>query len=58
MGTISRRDIADELRMIPALPLPKDEDIQSFNDFMRGPPDDSGWGIDQDTGESTPQKGG
>jgi hypothetical protein len=57
MGTISRRDIADELRIIPDLPLPKDEDIQSFNDFMRGSPDDSDWGIDQVT-DSTPQKGG
>ena len=45
MGTISRRDIADELRMIPDLPLPTDEDIKSFEEFMRGPPDESDQGI-------------
>jgi len=57
MGTVSRRDIADELRIIPDLPFPKDKDIKSLNDFMRGSPDDSDWGIDQVT-DSTPQKGG
>jgi hypothetical protein len=57
MGTISRRDIADELRIIPDLPLPTDEDIRSFDDFMRGPPDDLDWGIDQDT-DSTAQRDG
>lgn len=39
MGTISRRDIADELRVIPSLPVPKDGDIRSFDHFMRGPPE-------------------
>jgi hypothetical protein len=37
MGTISRRDIADELRNIPNLVMPTDEEIRSFDDFMRGP---------------------
>jgi len=49
MGTISRRDIADELRNIPNLPLPTDDDIRSFDEFMRGPPDDLDWGISQET---------
>jgi hypothetical protein len=57
LGTISRRDIADELRNIPNLDLPTDEDIRSFDDFMRGPPDDVDWGIDQNT-DSTAQRGG
>jgi hypothetical protein len=48
-GTISRRDIADELRNIPNLYLPTDDEIRSFDEFMRGPPDDLDWGISQDT---------
>lgn len=47
MGTISRRDIADELRNIPNLPLPTDEEIRSFDEFMRGPPDDLDWDVNQ-----------
>ena len=52
LGTISRRDIADELRIIPNLRPPTDEDIRSFDDFMRGPPDDLDWGVDQGTESS------
>jgi hypothetical protein len=35
-GTVSRRDIADELRNIPNLYLPTDDEIRSFDEFMRG----------------------
>ncbi len=37
MGTISRRDIADDLRNLPTFAVPTDEEIQSFDAFMRGP---------------------
>jgi hypothetical protein len=37
LGTISRRDIADDIRAIPDIPLPTDDDIKSFDEYMRGP---------------------
>lgn len=38
MGTINRRDIADEIRAFPGDDvLPTDEDIAAFDEFMRGP---------------------
>jgi len=52
MGTISRRDIADELRNIPDFQLPTDDEIRSFDEFMRGPPDDLDCGIGQDTDDT------
>jgi hypothetical protein len=37
MGTISRRDIADEIRALDfSTPPPSDEDLKNFDDFMRG----------------------
>lgn len=43
VGTISRRDIADELRSIPGSNLPTDEEIRQFDEFMRGPPPAEFW---------------
>ena len=37
MGTISRRDIADDLRSLPQMEVPTDETIKSFDAFMKGP---------------------
>lgn len=37
MGTISRRDIADDIRAIPQMTEPTDEDIKSLERYMRGP---------------------
>ncbi|MCB1467825.1 MAG: hypothetical protein KDK08_11920 [Rhizobiaceae bacterium] len=38
LGYISRRDIADEIRaLLPNDYVPSDEDISSFDEFMRGP---------------------
>jgi hypothetical protein len=37
MGTISRRDIADDLRAIPQMEVPSEETIKSFESFMSGP---------------------
>jgi hypothetical protein len=37
MGTISRRNIADDIRAIPQIAEPTDEDIKSFEQYMRGP---------------------
>jgi len=38
MGTINRRDIADEIRALLAIDyVPNDDDIASFDEFMRGP---------------------
>lgn len=39
LGYINRRDIADSLRTIPSLPVPSDEELTSFDAFMKGPPD-------------------
>jgi hypothetical protein len=52
MGTISRRDIADELRLIPQLSVPSTEYIKSFDDFMRGPSKFSDWGDKPDSGDA------
>jgi hypothetical protein len=38
-GYINRRDIADSLRAIPCLLVPSDEELDSFDAFMKGPPD-------------------
>ena len=37
LGTINRRDIAEELRAFPRMDVPCDEDLAAFNAFMRGP---------------------
>ena len=37
LGYINRRDIADSLRAIPSLPVPRDEELESFDAFMKGP---------------------
>jgi len=37
---LSRRDIADGIRAIPAMNVPSDEDLHSFETAMRGPGDD------------------
>ncbi len=37
MGTISRRDIADDIRATPTMTEPTAEEIKSFEQFMRGP---------------------
>lgn len=37
-GTISRRDIADDIRALPHAEIPTDEQLKSFEEFMRGPP--------------------
>ncbi|OLU16677.1 hypothetical protein BVH01_08815 [Pseudomonas sp. PA1(2017)] len=37
---LSRRDIADGIRAIPAMTSPSDEDLNSFEIAMRGPSDD------------------
>ena len=39
LGCINRRDIADSLRAIPSQPVPSDEELESFDTFMKGPPD-------------------
>lgn len=39
MGNINRRDIADDIRAIPSLDVPTDEDLGSFDGYMKGPPD-------------------
>jgi len=39
MGTISRRDIADEIRALPQMADLTDEEIKSFEEYMRGPSD-------------------
>ena len=38
LGTISRRDIADELRGLSGPDLPTEDEIREFDKFMRGPP--------------------
>jgi hypothetical protein len=35
--TVNRRNIADSIRAIPEMPVPKEEDINSFDKYMRGP---------------------
>jgi hypothetical protein len=40
LGTISRRDIADDIRSIPNIRVPSDNELSSFDEFMRGPPAD------------------
>ena len=37
LGTINRRDIAEEIRAFPRMDVPSDEDLAAFNAFMRGP---------------------
>lgn len=38
MGYINRRDIADDIRAIPNLEVPTDENLSSFDKYMKGPP--------------------
>lgn len=41
LGTMSRRDVADEIRALANTEyVPSEADIASFDEFMRGPPDD------------------
>ncbi|MCY3841104.1 MAG: hypothetical protein OXH09_21075 [Gammaproteobacteria bacterium] len=40
LGTINRRDIAEEIRAFPRMDVPSDEDLASFDAFMRGPGDE------------------
>lgn len=35
LGYISRREIADSIRALPKLPVPDDEAIKSFDEFMK-----------------------
>lgn len=37
MGYVNRRDIADDIRAIPGLEVPTDEDLASFDEYMKGP---------------------
>lgn len=39
LGYINRRDIADSLRAILSLSVPSDEELGSFDAFMKGPLD-------------------
>ena len=39
MGYVNRRDIADDIRgLLIADRLPTDDEIASFEEYMRGPP--------------------
>ena len=38
MGYINRRDIADDIRAIPNLEVPTDDNLASFDEYMKGPP--------------------
>lgn len=42
-GTLSRRDIAEDIRAIPNLPIPSEGDTKSFDIYMRGPPTELQW---------------
>ena len=35
MGYINRRDIADDIRAIPSLDVPTDENLASFDEYMK-----------------------
>jgi len=37
-GTVSRRDVADEIRAIPHGEVPSEQDLASFDEAMKGPP--------------------
>lgn len=39
MGNVNRRDIADDIRAIPDLHVPTDDDLASFDAYMKGSPD-------------------
>lgn len=39
MGYVNRRDIADDIRAIPNLEVPTDENLASFDEYMKGPRD-------------------
>jgi hypothetical protein len=41
LGTVNRRDIADELRALAISELPTDAAIANFDAMMKGPPDDA-----------------
>lgn len=38
MGYVNRRDIADDIRAMPDLDVPTDENLASFDEYMKGPP--------------------
>lgn len=38
IGYVNRRDIADDIRAIPNLEVPTDENLASFDEYMKGPP--------------------
>ena len=38
IGYVNRRDIADDIRAIPGLEVPTDENLASFDEYMKGPP--------------------
>ena len=37
LGTINRRDIAEEMRALPDVDIPSDDELADFEAFMRGP---------------------
>lgn len=39
IGNINRRDIADDIRALPTLEVPTDENLASFDQYMKGPLD-------------------
>lgn len=39
LGFVNRRDIADSIRAIPDLEVPSDDQLDSFDAYMKGPPD-------------------
>ncbi|WP_156882986.1 hypothetical protein [Rhodovulum sp. P5] len=40
LGTLNRRQVAEGIRALPSSAIPSDEELASFDDFMRGPPSD------------------
>lgn len=38
MAYVNRRDIADDIRAIPDLEVPTNENLASFDEYMMGPP--------------------
>ncbi|MDE2881407.1 MAG: hypothetical protein OXP70_06105 [Acidobacteriota bacterium] len=37
LGTINRRDIAEDMRALPGARIPSDDELEAFDAFMRGP---------------------
>lgn len=40
LGMINRRDIAEEIRALPDIDIPSDDDLAGFDAFLRGPTED------------------